>query len=190
MEVGAVRDDQLRSTIEIPAPIEAVWELLLQPASWLGASRTGWSVHAASWDLWGGPLAHRFALPAGGAIEATSTTSLARCPDRLRWTFVGGLTGEVDFELDDLDELTFVHTAWRVRVAGPLGPGRIGVGQRARVRWHDRLVACLAASLGDHLDCREVAVRSGGDRRGRARLTLDRLDLGAVPGAGRGPAPV
>lgn len=161
-----------RSTIEIAAPIEVVWEHLMQPGCWLGAAGSGWKAIPDTWDLWGGPLTHCFRVTGRGRLQVTGTTVEARCPDRLRWRFAGEVAGTLDFELDDLDALTFIHAVFDVTPTSLAARTRLGLGRRAVGTWQGRALQDLAADLGRRLGCASVTVRSAGDRQGRLQIDL------------------
>lgn len=168
-----MREQRWRATVEVEAPIDAVWEQLTRAWLWLDRAPGPWRVEPGSWDLWATPLDHRLrvsALGSGlGELRVHSVTTTARCPDRLTWELSGDLTGTVDFELDDLDATTFVCWTWRVRPSsrrhllamGPVGRGAIGQTHLGATRQ-------LATALADTLGSTRARVRCAGDHRRRA----------------------
>jgi hypothetical protein len=86
-------------------------------------------------------------------VEVTA----ARAPERVSWSVTGALQGTVEWELDDLDEITFARSTWRLGPAHVLaGP----VGSRAARRTHDRRVDDVAYWLAERLGADLYAIRS------------------------------
>jgi hypothetical protein len=159
-----VRGVRTSTTIELQAPITTVWEVLAG-LGWCLRTRDEWRVQPVTWDLFDGPLAHRWRLPRHGELTATSVTTAARSPDVLTWELAGDVVGHISFELDDLDEVTFVRCDWDVR---PSPTARFGLGPRGSRRLldaHDRAMTCLADTLGERLGVPPSRVRPAGDRR-------------------------
>ena len=148
-----------RMTIELIAPIEQVWSAL--------AGADGWSVS-----------------PDG---EDQVTVVEARAPDRVSWHVTGGLRGAVEWELDDLDAITFAYGTWEVGSTRT----RHTTSEKAAQRAHDLRASTAAALLADAVGADLLTVRS--DMR-RPRQTAERprraagaMLLGAAWLAGRGP---
>jgi hypothetical protein len=117
-----------RMTIEVIAPIERVWQAL--------ATADGWEV-----------------TPSGdGAVHVVSS----RPPDRVGWHVTGRVQGSVDWELDDLDAITFVHGQWEV------GPSRTWLQPSDRVarQAHDQYAQVVAGRLVGELRVDLLTVRS------------------------------
>lgn len=136
-----------RMTIEVLAPVERVWEVL--------ASAEGWPV-----------------TPSGdGDVRVVSS----RSPDRVRWHVVGRVQGVVDWELDDLDAITFVHGQWEV---GPARTWRQPSDRVAR-QAHDEYAQVVARRLVDRLGVDLLTVRSD-TRRPRHAPTRAHRGAGAM----------
>lgn len=133
-----------RMTIEVIAPIERVWQAL--------ATADGWHVTAAG----------------DGEVGVVSS----RTPDRVTWHVTGRVRGVVEWELDDLDAITFVHGQWEV------GPARARLQPSDRVarRTHDEHAQVVAQRLARDLHVDLLTVRS--DMR-RPRHTAARPHRGA-----------
>lgn len=136
-----------RMTIEVIAPIEHVWQAL--------ATADGWHV-----------------TPAGdGSVQVVSS----RSPDRVGWHVTGRVQGSVDWELDDLDAITFVHGQWEVGTARTwLQPS-----DRAARQAHDDHASVVAERLAGELGVDLLTVRSD-MRRPRHALPRPRRGAGAM----------
>lgn len=89
--------------------------------------------------------------------QARVEVTAARAPERVSWSVTGALQGTVEWELDDLDEITFARSVWR------LGPTHVLAGtgtERAMRRAHDRRVDDVAYWLADRVGADLYAVRS------------------------------
>lgn len=164
-----MRHLRMSSAIEVRAPVALVWQVLSRPWAWLPTTDGPWSVADAR-DRHTGTdavMAHELRLPGVAAARIQTTTALARCPDRLSWVVSGDLDGEMDWELDDLDDVTFVRGTWvvrpvarRLRSLGPLAAPMLG-------RAHAGAVAQVCSGLSAALAAQVVRARAAAARHDR-----------------------